>query len=48
MSRPNEELIYDRTQADVDNDTPKGQYNPSDANRVETWCRYLADELNSV
>jgi len=25
-----------------------GQYNASDLNRVEEWCRYLADELNSV
>lgn len=42
------ELIYDRTQADVTNDTSKGQYNPSDLNRVEEYCRYLADELNSL
>lgn len=25
-----------------------GQYNASDLNRVESWCRYLADELNRV
>ena len=42
------ELIYDRTQADVTNGTFKGYYNTSDLNRVESWCRYLADELNAV
>lgn len=42
------ELIFDRTQADVTNKTPKGYYNTSDLNRVESWCRYLADELNRV
>ena len=41
-------LIYDRTQADVTNKTNKGYYNTSDLNRVEIWCRYLADELNRV
>lgn len=25
-----------------------GQYNASDLNRVEEWCRYLADELTSM
>lgn len=39
------ELVYDRTQADVTNRTWKGYYNASDLNRVESWCRYLADEL---
>lgn len=48
MSKPSEELIYDRTQLDVDNATLKGQYNASDLNRVEKWCRYLADELNTL
>lgn len=38
-------LIFDRTQADVTNATLKGQYNPSDLNRVERWCRKLADDL---
>lgn len=42
------ELIYDRVQADVTNKTSKGYYNASDLNRVESWCRYLADELNRV
>lgn len=41
-------LIYDRTQPDVTNKTSKGYYNTSDLNRVESWCRYLADELNRV
>ena len=41
------DLIYDRTQADVTNKTDKGYYNASDLNRVEEWCKYLADELNS-
>lgn len=48
MSRPAEDLIFDRTLTDVKNATLKGQYNASDLNRVETWSRYLADELNSV
>lgn len=48
MNRPEQDLIFDRTQADVDNDEPKGQYNASDLNRVESWCVYLATELNSV
>jgi hypothetical protein len=42
------ELIYNRTLADVNNRTWKGYYNASDLNRVESWCRYLADELNAV
>ena len=41
------ELIFDRTQADVTNKTEKGYYNATDLNRVESWCRYLADELNN-
>lgn len=41
-------LIFDRTQEDVTNKTEKGYYNTSDLNRVESWCRYLADELNNV
>lgn len=39
--------IFDRTQADVTNNTLKGQYNWTDLNRVEKWCRYLADELTA-
>lgn len=47
MSNPTERLIFDRTNQDVIDNEPKGQYNASDLNRVESWCRYLADELNS-
>lgn len=39
--------IFDRTSADVANNTLKGQYNWTDLNRVEKWCRYLADELTA-
>ena len=45
MSKPTEELIYDRTQSDVENKTAKGYYNISDLNRVEEWCNYLAELL---
>ena len=38
-------LIFDRTQADVDMDLQKGQYNASDFNRVESWCSYLVTNL---
>lgn len=41
-------LIFDRVKADVTNATLKGQYNPSDLNRVERWCRKLADELTEA
>jgi len=49
------ELIYDRTQSDVDyalnhqdsSTDLKGAYNYSDLNRIETWCAYLATQLNS-
>lgn len=62
-------LIYDRTQVDVDraielNDKYnrgtitteemaewdnglKGAYNYTDLNRIETWCEYIAIQLNS-
>lgn len=42
-----EELIYNRTQLDVFNKTSKGYYNISDLNRVESWCKYLAELLTS-
>lgn len=42
-----ENLIYDRTQLDVINLTSKGHYNYTDLNRVESWCNYLAEKLNS-
>lgn len=48
MSNPTEPLIFDRIEQDVLDDLPKGQYKASDLNRVETWCRYLADELNTA
>lgn len=48
MSKPTSQLIFDRTASDVRNATLKGQYNASDLNRVEAWCRYLADELNTL
>lgn len=46
-------LIFDRTQEDVDyalnnpnsNEFLKGAYNYIDLNRIEEWCRYLADIL---
>ena len=42
-----ENLIFDRTQNDLEQKTPKGYYNYTDLNRVETWCEYLANLLNS-
>lgn len=51
-----EQLIYDRTSQDVEyalnhQDSEsflKGSYNYTDLNRVESWCRYLADELTDA
>lgn len=50
-----DELIFDRTQADVNYaiNNPssvtflKGAYNYIDLNRIETWCEYLAERLSS-
>ena len=42
-----DKLIYDRAESDVKNKTDKGYHNISDLNRVEEWCRYLADLLTS-
>ena len=42
-----EDLIFDRTQLDIDNDTEKGNYNYNDLNRIEEWCEYLANLLTS-
>ena len=42
-----ENLIFDRTQSDLENGTSKGYYNCADLNRVETWCEYLANLLTS-
>lgn len=36
------EPVFDRTQADIDNRTPKGYYNAADLNRIEQNCGYLA------
>ena len=41
------DLIFDRTNSDVTGNKLKGQYNWTDLNRVEKWCRYLADELTA-
>lgn len=40
-------LIFDRTQNDLEQNTPKGYYNYTDLNRVEEWCEYLANLLTS-
>lgn len=40
-----EELIFDRTFADVTANNDKGNYNASDLNRVESWCEYLKNML---
>ena len=42
-----ENLIFDRTQNDVEQGTSKGYYNYTDLNRVEAWCEYLANLLTS-
>ena len=42
-----ENLIFDRTQNDLEQNTSKGYYNYTDLNRVETWCEYLANLLTS-
>ena len=42
-----ENLIFDRTQNDLEQKTPKGYYNYTDLNRIEAWCEYLANLLNS-
>ena len=40
-------LIYDRTEEDLINLTKKAFYNYDDLNRIEEWCEYLAQKLNS-
>lgn len=42
-----ENLIFDRTQTDIEQKTSKGYYNYTDLNRIETWCEYLANLLTS-
>lgn len=36
------EPVYDRSQTDIDNKTPKGHYIVDDLNRIEQDCAYLA------
>ena len=43
-----DDLIVDRTQADIRNRTAKGFYNVSDLKRVNDYIQYLADKLNIV
>lgn len=51
-----DELIFDRTQADVNyakanpssTDFLKGAYNYTDLNRIEEWCSYLATKLQAA
>ena len=40
-----DDLIYDRTQADVANLTAKGYYNLSDLDRITEWVKFLSDEF---
>jgi hypothetical protein len=40
-----DDLIYDRTQADVENLTAKGYYNLSDLERITEWVEFLSDEF---
>ena len=40
-----DELIYDRTQADVANLTAKGYYNLSDLKRITEWVKFLSDKF---
>lgn len=42
-----ENLIFDRTQNDLEESTSKGYYNYTDLNRVEVWCEHLANLLTS-
>lgn len=50
-----DDLIYDRTQADVtyalnnpdSSSFLKGAYNYTDLNRIETWCEYIKNQLNT-
>ena len=40
-----DDLIFDRTNNDVINETDKGFYWYTDFNRIESWCQYLASKL---
>ena len=41
-------LIYDRTQADVDNKTAKGYYNSEDMTRVDNAMAYIIEKLSAI
>lgn len=41
-----DELIFDRTQSDITNDTDKAYIDYKDLNRVEEAVKYLSDILN--
>lgn len=43
-----ENLIYDRTQADVDAGLDKARASVDFLNRIESWCAYLAEEVKRV
>lgn len=45
MSKPINELIFDRTLNDIKNHTAKGYYNLSDLKRIHNWIIYLNKEL---
>lgn len=48
MNEPSEKLIWWRSESDVANATIIGQYNASDLNRVESWIKYIAQELTTA
>lgn len=41
------ELITDRTEDDIKNNTVRGRYCEIDLNRVEAWVRYLTERLRA-
>lgn len=45
---PKIEFIFDRTAADVENDTPKGQYNYYDLSRVEIAVETIAAMMRQL
>lgn len=46
MEQPLSNLIYDRTQADIDNQTLKGRWKKEDLNRIEEWTLFLNEKLS--
>ncbi|MBO5179267.1 MAG: hypothetical protein J6B87_02850 [Clostridia bacterium] len=40
-------LIFDRTELDIQNKNKKSRYNYIDFNRIESWCEYISTTLNS-